>query len=275
MKRFLKLGIVPFLVAEGMLIIITSFISLLYQMMIGFYLGFGYFTGMLSSANGLYGQLQEYLTQDVMYTISVIALTIWGLLSFFWYQSETRGELGIPKKGFISRKTLTLFLLLGLGCQFFFSGMMSLLQSGFPELFKSYNETINTLVGGKLYIVILYTVIVAPVAEELVFRGVVLHKARKVLPFLGANLLQATYFGIYHQNVIQGIYAVLIGFLLGMVCRKYHSVYASILLHMLVNVSAFLVMLLPVSTVGNVIMLIGGAGLAIIPIIGLKLWRYQ
>ena len=50
-----------------------------------------------------------------------------------------------------------------------------------------------------------------------------------------ANLLQALLFGIFHMNMIQGIYAFCLGLVLGYVCNRGGSIYYSILLHMLFN----------------------------------------
>ena len=56
-----------------------------------------------------------------------------------------------------------------------------------------------------------YTIILAPVGEELVFRGLTYRFARKALPFWGANILQAALFGVMHLNLFQGLYAFFLG----------------------------------------------------------------
>lgn len=80
-----------------------------------------------------------------------------------------------------------------------------------------------------------YSVIVAPICEELIFRGVTMQYAKKAMPFWVANLFQALLFGIYHMNVIQGVYAFVIGVMLGYICEKGGSLYLSILFHMIFN----------------------------------------
>jgi membrane protease YdiL (CAAX protease family) len=70
-------------------------------------------------------------------------------------------------------------------------------------------------------------------------------KLGRILPFTAANIIQAAVFGIYHLNVIQGAYAFLLGMILGYVANKYKSITASILLHMAVNSSSYLMYLLP------------------------------
>ena len=80
-----------------------------------------------------------------------------------------------------------------------------------------------------------YSVILAPIGEELIFRGVTMRLARRALPFWLANIFQALMFGIFHMNWIQGIYAFALGLLLGYVCEKGGSIYYSLLMHILFN----------------------------------------
>ncbi|MDF2804531.1 MAG: amino terminal protease family protein, partial [Anaerocolumna sp.] len=77
-------------------------------------------------------------------------------------------------------------------------------------------------------------------SEEFIFRGVTLKKAQKVMPFIGANILQAILFGVYHGNLVQGVYAFILGLFLGFVCYQLQSLLASILLHMVINISGIL-----------------------------------
>lgn len=275
MKNYFKLGILPFLITEAMLYSISFFIVLLFELLVGLRLGFHLGLEALNNTEGLTKILSDALSRDAGYQLSLLAVAIWGILSFFWYRIETNGEVHAKAEEFLSGKNLLLLFLLGLGGQGLFTGAIGLLMSSFPEFFKSYTETISNLTKGNLFDVVLYTVLIAPVAEEVVFRGVILHKARRVLPFIGANVLQAVFFGIYHQNIVQGIYAALLGFLLGLVCRKFNSLHAPILLHILINASAFLVMTLPGLTMSSVMLLIGGACMAAVSIVTLKLWKYN
>ncbi len=254
--------------------IISIFIVSLFELMLGIRLGLSQGpTAILKGMEGVTDQMQTYLSQDIGYQLSALAVAIWGILSYLWYRSETRGELHGKPETIISGKNLTLFLLLGIGSQCFFSGAIGLLQRGIPQFFEAYSETVKSLLHGNMTEVVLYTVLIAPIAEELAFRGVILHKASKVLPFFGANILQAVFFGIYHQNIVQGIYAALLGFLFGLACRKFNTVYAPILLHVLVNASAFFVMLIPYSIQGNALMAAGGAILMMFTSIQLDLWK--
>ena len=258
-----------------MLFAISFFDILLFEFMVGLRLGISQGLEAIKNLEGLTEIVNHALSQDAGYQLSTLTVAIWGISSFIWYRVETNGEIHAKVDEFLSGKNRILFILLGLGGQGFTTGAIRLMMSSFPTFFESYSDTIQDLTQGNMFVVVLYTVLIAPVAEEVVFRGVILHKARRVLPFIGANVLQAAFFGIYHQNIVQGIYAALLGFLFGLVCRKYNSLYAPILLHILVNASAYLVMGVPTSELGSLVMLIGSMGIAAVSIYYLKLWRYN
>ena len=86
------------------------------------------------------------------------------------------------------------------------------------------------------------TVILAPLGEEFLFRGIVFRLAGKVSGcFFVANLIQAFAFGVFHANVVQGIYAFGMGLALGYIYGKYHNIWICVLLHSVINSSSFLV----------------------------------
>ena len=91
--------------------------------------------------------------------------------------------------------------------------------------------TINTASSLSLT---LYVCIVAPIVEELIYRGVIL---RKLLPY-GTHLaivLPAVCFALMHHNFYQGLSAVLGGLVYGFVALRY-SLATSICLHIAKNI---------------------------------------
>ncbi len=58
---------------------------------------------------------------------------------------------------------------------------------------------------------------------------------REKLIGISANFLQAAFFGLYHGNVYQGVYAFLIGYLFGTLALSFHTIGYGILAHASVN----------------------------------------
>lgn len=140
----------------------------------------------------------------------------------------------------------------GLCMQLALSIALSLLLPLFPKVMENYSQIMNTL-GSESVLMVICVCILAPIGEELIFRGLSLKILKKAFPWWFAVLLQAVLFGIYHLNPVQGIYATLLGILLGYTAHRYGSVVPGILLHMAVNSSSYLInYLLPASLEENI-----------------------
>lgn len=177
--------------------------------------------------------------------IGGIAIAVTLLLGALWYK-KYRPQENRALKQMWNPELLAGMVLLGIALQLLISMCLNAVYPLLPQSTVSeYSNVIETLIGGNTVLSIVVTVVLAPVAEEFLFRGVALQKAKKIMPFLWANALQALTFGIYHGNIIQGAYAFLLGMLLGYVAEQFHSIWASILLHACVNGSAQLLSLIP------------------------------
>lgn len=90
--------------------------------------------------------------------------------------------------------------------------------------------------------------ILAPLGEEVVFRRVVYGQLRKVsalpLAIVGSGLI----FGLSHGNLVQAVYATVIGMVLALVYELYGSILAPVLFHAVANLFVYLI--LDVSPVG-------------------------
>ena len=85
-----------------------------------------------------------------------------------------------------------------------------------------------------------YTVILAPVAEEVAFRGAVL----SALSHRGENisaLISALLFAAYHMNLSQVPYTLVLGFFLAVLARRSGSIIPCILIHMANNLLTLVV----------------------------------
>ena len=93
-----------------------------------------------------------------------------------------------------------------------------------------------------MYCWVLSTLILPPLVEELIFRGLIQkYLERAGMRWILANVVQAVLFGVFHQNLVQGIYAALLGFALGFVAHRYNTLTASMLMHMFYNLMGTLI----------------------------------
>ena len=107
--------------------------------------------------------------------------------------------------------------------------------SGLMKLFPGFTEVSQRIYGGSLTEELLAVALAAPVVEELLFRGLVYRGWKRLLGWKMAFVLSALFFGIYHRNVVQGLYAFLIGLLLAAVYECFETVLAPIIFHVVAN----------------------------------------
>ena len=170
--------------------------------------------------------------------ISIIYAILAALIMGFWYWKKFA-----PKKGtrrnipqLINLKMFAGLLILMTGLQHLSTYIVSLTSLINADWYHSYEALMEDFGFSDVsWILILYTIFIAPVSEELIFRGVTMHYAQKAMPFWIANIFQALLFGIFHGNVVQGTYAFVVGLFFGYVCYRGGSIYLSILFHLLFN----------------------------------------
>ena len=135
------------------------------------------------------------------------------------------------------KKDLVSLLLMAVGAQFLIGILMSGWEVLDPKSMQEYTDLIEDAGLGESGIsAILATVIIGPIAEELIFRGLTVEYLKRAgASFWVINILQALFFGIAHLNLVQGSYAFLIGLLAGYLVLRYRSIWAGIAFHMLFN----------------------------------------
>ena len=109
--------------------------------------------------------------------------------------------------------------------------------SGLNDLFPGYSELESEAFAGQNLILLFAVVgILAPVVEEVLFRGLILKRIQDYIGSMWAVILSALIFGIYHGNMVQFIYASILGAALGMIMCRTNSLYAVIVAHIAANV---------------------------------------
>lgn len=143
----------------------------------------------------------------------------------------------------------TSYLFLGTAAVGLVLGMNMLLQlSGAVEQSESYQAVAESQYGAWLPLGLICYGIVAPVAEELVFRGIIYGYLRRFAEPAAAIGLSAGLFALYHGNIVQGIYAFVIGWVLAYSYEYFGDFRMPAAIHILANM---LVYSLSIAGVGN------------------------
>jgi len=131
-------------------------------------------------------------------------------------------------------------LLLGVSVWLFNIGFVSLLNEAglFKGSFTAMEKTLSFIGVNNVFISILVVGIVAPFAEEFLFRGMIFKTLSKSMSIPAVIIIQGVLFGIYHMNLVQGLYATFLGILFGYVTFKTKSLWPAIIMHMVNNTVA-------------------------------------
>lgn len=167
-------------------------------------------------------------------------LLVFGL----WYKKKTAKSKPVKKAGGkISVKSGICLLGIGLFGQYAMSFVLMLIYLAFPAAFARYEELTSSVSLSNSYplLILFLVVILGPVAEEVFFRGVIYGQLREGFSAVPAACISGVMFGIYHKNLVQGIYAAICGIVLACLFEKTHTIWGSIITHVMFNLSSYLV----------------------------------
>ncbi|MCI8535680.1 MAG: CPBP family intramembrane metalloprotease [Hungatella sp.] len=127
-----------------------------------------------------------------------------------------------------------------------------IIVSPLSELFPGFSQVAKILYEPSMFWQIVTMGVAVPAAEEVAFRGLGFVKLRENCPFWQAALLSSALFGVYHGNVLQGIYGFIMGMIFAWAMERKNTIAAPFFMHMAANLTSVAVMALgKVSGVGE------------------------
>ena len=182
---------------------------------------------------------------QVYYDNAVLLTGITGILAMlpclYLYRKDhiTRkaGAL-IPQKtaaGKLTAGEVTLIFVMGAAFSQFANMFVALLQSVID--YQEYQETMDQITGNKsLGFLIICMGVIAPIAEEVVFRWLIYLRLRDYMKMGAAAVISGLIFGIYHGNLVQAVYASILGMVFACFLELTGNLWTSVLLHMGANI---------------------------------------
>ncbi len=186
--------------------------------------------------------IANWLTDEMLNgDFGVIVTICWGIASLItfvcWYCKQRKKMDLVPLKKSVNLSSIGGLVLMVAGLQISIQYLYTYIEMLKPEWFETYNQLMNMghYSMPAMIAMFIYSIIVAPVHEEFLIRGVTQNFAKKAFPFWLANFVQAFIFGVLHMNFIQGSYAFLVGLLIGYVMHKSKNICIPILFHFFFN----------------------------------------
>lgn len=105
---------------------------------------------------------------------------------------------------------------------------------------ESYIQVARNQYSCHIVIGIIVYCLIGPAAEEILFRGIIYTTLRRYTYILVAVIASAAAFGIYHGNIVQGIYAFIFGCIAALAYEYYGSFFAAVAVHVLQNLIAYI-----------------------------------
>ena len=134
----------------------------------------------------------------------------------------------------IKARRIVICALMGVFMQIFAAIVLSALLNMIQGAAETYDASVSSLFDNSISTII-YVAVLSPVLEELIFRFAIMGLARRYMPFMLANICQAVLFGLYHMNLIQGIYAFVLGLFIGWLRVLAESILGCIAYHIAIN----------------------------------------
>lgn len=180
--------------------------------------------------NMLLEQYMQHLTLiTAISALCVIPFFLW----MFYRDKKYEIGMGIPQVRKAKPALYILIVPFSIAANVAFNNI--LLLSNLGSYSETYQETSAAFYAGQFIVQLVGLGIITPIAEELMFRGLIYRRIRCMIGPKQAIIVSGLVFGMYHGNLVQGIYGFLVGCILAWLYEKYGSLKAPILFHVCAN----------------------------------------
>ncbi len=179
---------------------------------------------------------RDVAVRAILYS-TPLQIIVYGV--FLWYQKRKDRQYLLVRP--IRSTVFPLGFATAIGCV----GIATLMLQLFDILAKNstfwqnmiinYQQSTEAVQGADLLLTTLAVSILVPIAEELLFRGIITEEIRRVAPDWVAILLGGIIFALVHGNLVQILYVLPLGLLLGAAYIWSNSIWVPILMHVVFN----------------------------------------
>ncbi len=187
----------------------------------------------------------KYLEQQSTLILLVVAVVL-SPIFYFLYRRDAKSKYFTCGRKRVHIVNYVWLIPLTVAVYLFVNQIILAVAAMLPESSLASFEKVNeSLTSGHPLVQGLTVLLFSPIVEELLFRGIVYRRLTVLVGNVGGIIGSALLFGVFHGNLIQGIYAFIVGVMLAWIFYKYQSIYAPILMHMGLNGIAQLIRYIP------------------------------
>lgn len=166
-------------------------------------------------------------------------VTIPFIMSF--YKQDRKFEevvYGTEKDSFDVRAIWHIFLAVTAGAMCGIAVNNLIAMTPLMDMSAGFQEANSAFFAGGVIYELLGSCLVIPLAEELLYRGVVYKRLRNLFGVSAGIVLSALIFGLVHANLVQFMYAGMLGLLLAYLFEVTGKLYVPVLGHIAANLAA-------------------------------------
>ena len=184
--------------------------------------------------------MTEWMAEEAQTILLIRCLILIPVFILFIVRDDKRSakkgypiRIGVWNKGALTPKRILMTVVLALTSFLGFNLLVTLIHVA--DIDPIYRVAEQMIYSDSLWFTILVTGIIAPILEELLLRGLFYRRLRNRFSFVGALVASSLTFGLIHGNLVQFIYASLMGAVLGYAYETSANLLIPILIHILAN----------------------------------------
>ena len=167
---------------------------------------------------------------DFGYIVAVIV----GISIFYKKQQINMKETIFYRQKKMTLEYFAVFAIILFGCQFIFTQSANLFEFFLNQIGLSTKGAIESATSADdSFMLVIYAAFVGPFVEELLIRGGVVYRLKHYGKIFSI-LISAMAFGLFHMNLIQGVFAFFVGILFAYIALEYSFLWA-VFFHILNN----------------------------------------
>lgn len=192
----------------------------------------------------MHAQVTTVFVRGMPMIIGVLPLIPMLRKELAFHKEITPGAICAEEDGEKANKTgikaieILLTVILAVSSSVGFNILMTL--TGFLQTSSVYQEVANRQYGVAFGVGMILYVLISPIVEEIVFRGLVFNRMRNYCPATAAILLSGILFGAYHGNMVQGVYGGCLGILIAYLYFRMKSFFIPCLFHAAANLTVYM-----------------------------------
>ena len=190
-----------------------------------------------------WASLYNGIITGVIYAVSAILILLclrtmaWNEITFVSLKEK------FAKSGF---SMILIMILLGFSAALFLNLTANL--TGFVKLSARYGKVYEEQTALHPLIGVLIYGLLSPAVEEVLFRGIIYNRMKRVFPIKISVVISSLLFGVFHADLVQGVYGFLMGLLITGIYEMSRNFLYPLILHITANTAVYVIMSRPAFT---------------------------